>query len=161
MSSTGPAPQQDHQQPRDRLDRQDRQDLPGARDAQDLRAACDRLVEAAADPAAARAAVVAVWALGACAADDLLADLRALAAGHAARTGAEPGAADLLDALGRHAEAAAHRRAVGSGLREHRQGLLAAARARAAQGAARAAVRLAGVAEHRRPGEPSGTRTAA
>lgn len=115
-----------------------------------LRSACDALVAGAADPAAARAAAAGLWALGALAADDLLADLRALAAGHAARTGTEAGLADLLDALGRHEEAASHRGAVHRGLLSHAHARAQEARGEAARRAARAAARLAGVTEHRR-----------
>lgn len=117
---------------------------------QDLQTACDQLVATAADPAAARALLVRVWALGAATADGLLADLCDVATTSAARTGAEPDAAALLDALGRHDEAARVRDAVRCGLEDHHRSADAAARAEAARRAARAAVRLAEVSRHRR-----------
>jgi len=115
-----------------------------------LQAACDQLVATAADPAAARALLVRVWALGAATADGLLADLCDVAATAAARAGAEPGAPALLDALGRHGEAARVRAAVQRGLEDHRRAVDDAARVEAARRAARAAARIAEVSRHRR-----------
>lgn len=117
---------------------------------QDLQDACDRLVATAADPAAARALLVRVWALGAATADGLLADLCDVATTSAARAGTEPDAAALLDALGRHDEAARVREAVRRGLEDHQRSAAAAARAEAARRAARAAARIAEVSRHRR-----------
>ncbi|MBF5081774.1 hypothetical protein [Quadrisphaera sp. INWT6] len=116
----------------------------------DLQAACDQLVATAADPAAARALLVRVWALGAATADGLLADLCDVAATSAARAGTEPDAAALLDALGRHEEAARVREAVRRGLDDHQRSAGAAARVEAARRAARVAARLAEVSRHRR-----------
>ncbi|TXR56106.1 hypothetical protein [Quadrisphaera setariae] len=115
-----------------------------------LREACDRLVESAADPAAARAVVVAVWALGAASTDHLLDDLCAAAATGAARTGAPVDAGDLLDLLGRHEAASRLRGAVERGLAAHAEAAQEAARADRAVLAARAAVRIAATAQHRR-----------
>lgn len=114
-----------------------------------LRAACEELVQTAADPAAARALVVRVWALGAAAADHLLLDLRDVAECAAARSGTEPGAADLLEALGRHDDAAGLRDAVASGLAAHERTAREAAVAERAVLAARAAARIAAVVHHR------------
>lgn len=125
-----------------------------------LRDACDRLVQTAADPAAARALVVSVWALGAAAADDLLADLCHVAAGSAERTGETASAADLLDALGRHEAAARLRESVERGIAAHERAAQDAARAERAVLAARAAVRLATTTEHRRSATRSGARAA-
>ncbi|TNM69195.1 hypothetical protein FHN55_05305 [Streptomyces sp. NP160] len=119
-------------------------------DVEALQAACEQLVRTAADPSAARALVVRVWALGAAAADDLLLDLCDVAASSAARTGAEPSAADLLDALGRHDAAGQLRTAVDRGVAEHREAGARAARAERAADAARAVVRIATVTHHRR-----------
>lgn len=122
-------------------------------DVRALHAACDQLVASAADPDAARALLLRVWALGAAAADDLLADLGDVAARQAARTGSEATAAELLDALGRHQGASLVRDGVERGLADHRaaaEALAAAAvRADAARRAARAAVRIAQVTHHR------------
>ncbi|PWJ45792.1 hypothetical protein SAMN06264364_1515 [Quadrisphaera granulorum] len=134
--------------------------MSSALDVDALREASDRLVDGAADPAAARALVVKVWALGASAADDLLADLCRAAERIAARTGAEPSAAELLEAVGRAAGAQHLRAAVESGLIAHERAAKVAAeaaldaereveRAASATRAARAATRLARVWEHR------------
>lgn len=124
-------------------------------DVEALHAACEQLVQTAADPAAARALVVRVWALGAAAAEDLVLDLCDVAATGAARTGTELSASDLLDAMGRHDAAAQLRGAVDRGVAAHQRALEHAARAERAAHAARAVVRIAAVAHHR------GTRTSA
>jgi len=123
---------------------------PSGSGVRDLQAACDQLVATAADPAAARALLVRVWALGAATADGLLADLCDVAATSAARAGTEPDAAALLDALGRHDEAARVREAVRRGLEDHQRSATAAVRAESARRAARAAARVAEVSRHRR-----------
>lgn len=115
-----------------------------------LQSACDQLVTTATDPAAARALIVQMWALGAHAADDLLTDMRDVAARHAARTGTEMSAADLLDTLGRHQSAAQLREAINVALSAHQQAATDLARAERATRAARAAARLAQTTEHRR-----------
>lgn len=123
-------------------------------DVEALQAACDQLVDAAADPAAARALVVRVWALGAAAADDLLADLCLAAASGAEATGHRWSAAELLDALGRTEAASRLRAAEELGLAVHEraaeEAAQRAARSARAQQAARAVVRIATTMHHRR-----------
>lgn len=118
-------------------------------DVEALQAACDELVRTAADPAAARAVVVRVWALGVSSTDELLAGLCAAAATAAERTGTPPDAVELLALVGRQEDALRLRGAVERGLDAHDRAVHEAARARRAVLAARAAVRIASTAQHR------------
>lgn len=125
-----------------------------------LHTACDRLVATAPDPAATRLLLLRMWALGAASTDTLLADLVDVAAHTAARTGREASAAELLDALGHHQHALALLEATAYGLVEHAQTTEAKDRAALATQAARAALRLTQVDQHRRAGAPTSAPTA-
>lgn len=119
-------------------------------DVEALQAACDELVRTAADPTVVRALVVRLWALGASSTDELVSGLCAAAETAAERTGTPPDAADLLALVGRPVDSVRLRDAVERGLDAHDRAAHEAARARRAVLAARAAVRIAGTAQHRR-----------